>query len=193
MITKSKKDIQDFYAYNSFFELLVSTKKYKEIYNSKETVISIFLSILTSIIFNIIYRNVNIDIFNELIRSILMDISLAYLGILGFIVSGLAIISGTISYKAVDEINKDGVIDALIGILFSFYFAGVLLGIALISYIIMFLMSYLDFYVTTFRLVAITFSLSYMFWFIVMYSISLLGSCLKIFLVNYKYSKDREE
>jgi len=188
----TQKTIEYYYKKNSYIKLLQSTKKYKEIYNSIEALIATVLSLLTVVSFYYIYNNSDIGAFNEMIKGILISVPIGLIGTLGFIVSGLAIISGTIGSKLVDQLINDKKIEALIGILFSFYFIGSIIGIAIVAYMFMYVFSFSGLIVTLERLVVITLFLSYLFWFVISYLIGLLGTCLRMFLVNYKFSKESE-
>jgi hypothetical protein len=186
-------DIQYFYANSNFFQLLLSTKKYKEFYCSFEGIFSIILAVITIIVFFVLYNHVNIVTFNEIIKDISLAVIAGLISVLGFVVGGLAIITGTINERVIFKINKKGLAQYLIGILFSFYFLGYVIGLTLIAFSFLFLLSFIDsILVTTANLIVITFIYGYLFWFIIWYSIALLGTCLKIFLVNYRFSDNND-
>ena len=112
------------------------------------------------------------------------------MSLLGFIVSGLAIIAGTVSNKVANQMDIEGKFDALISILFSYYFVGFVIGILIIIFFgVYFIFSLgLNFNIYLFLLLSII--LTYGFFFVVLYSVSLLGTSLNIFVISYSYSKE---
>lgn len=181
--------IEYYFENNSFLELLIATEKYKEIFCSLEAKFSALITSATVILFYYIFNSVEIEVFNDVIRNLLINFVVGFIGMLGFIVGGMAIISGTISNKVVDEVISEGEIKALVGILYSFYFIGAIIGITLVLYVFMYIFTYTNMCVTKFSLITTTSILGYFGWFVILYSVALLGTCLKIFLVNYKFSK----
>lgn len=181
--------IEDYFSTKKtkFWTLLKSTGKWKELFNQTESIFAIILSIVFVCILYIIYHNTSFTVFNEMLLDIMRLLISASAGMLGFIISGLAIFTGTITNKLVKNINSDEKIDGLIGILFSFYFIGAIIGSAIIVYLIFFLLlwSELNFSFCAFLMGAIV--VSYLFVFSVLYSVTLLGTCIRIFLVSYKY------
>ncbi len=188
--TKDKALIDYFYKtkHTSFFSLLISSGKYKEVCRSKESLVSFITSMASSIIWTKIFNYVNIDEFNEVIRNTTMAIFASLIGLLGFAISGLAILTGTITNKVISKINEDKLITHLINVLYSFYFIGAFIGISIMSFIAMYLMSFPDIVATNFSVIILSFLLSYLFSFSIFYSIALLGTCLRIFLLSYKFT-----
>lgn len=193
--TQNETLIDYFYKtkHTGFISLLISSRKYEELYKSKEALISLIVSMASSIIWFKIFNYVNIYEFNEIIRSITMTIFASLIGMLGFAISGLAILTGTITNKIISKINDNELIRHLISILYSFYFIGAFIGTSIIAFIIMYLMSFPDILATNFSVVTLSFILSYLFCFSIFYSIALLGTCLRIFLLGYKFTHDDKE
>ncbi|GBF34173.1 hypothetical protein DCCM_3285 [Desulfocucumis palustris] len=61
---------------------------------------------------------------------------------LGFLVGGLAIISGTISNKILKNINAEEKSDHLINVVYAFYFNGALVGFTLVLFLSFYLSLY---------------------------------------------------
>lgn len=176
-----------------FIHLLRITSKWTELYKSEEAKLSICISFISSAIWLYIFNTVEIEVFNEIIRNITSSIFSTLIGMLGFIIGGLAILTGTITNKVVNKINKKHMVDNLIGILFSFYFIGLFIGIAIFSFILMYLLSYPEIEASNVSVSIISFVLSYLLSFSIIYSIAQLGTCLRIFLVSYKFMESNEE
>lgn len=175
---------------SGFLRLNKSSKKWKELYNQPESKWTIFLSFIMSGVLLIVYQNTSFNIFNEMLINILGILIGSAVGLLGFIISGLAIFTGTITSKLIKNVDDDEKFASIMGILFSFYFIGAFIGISIILYIIVyfFLWSELIFDLRLF--VAMSLIVSYFFIFSILYSVSLLGTCLRLFLVSYKYSDE---
>lgn len=148
------------------------------------------MSFIMSGILLIVYRNTSFNIFNEMLINIIGILIGSAVGLLGFIISGLAIFTGTITSKLIKNVDNDEKFASLMGILFSFYFIGAFIGISVILYIIIyfFLWSELIFELRLFMVMSLI--VSYFFIFSILYSVSLLGTCLRLFLVSYKYSDE---
>ena len=188
---KKKIHIVDICQNHSFFSFLQLTKKYHE-FVAGESLASCGISIFFSMLF---YLTLSIDIMNDMLKSLFSLLVPAYIGIIGFLFSGLALMSAIITKKALKVIDKEGHIRSVVGILFSFYYCG---GIILVSLAItgsFYLYSYYQNIVFPYTLCGI-----YLYWFIVwitlyftiyslIYTVSLLGSCIKFFFVNVWYDK----
>ena len=134
-----------------------------------------------------------------MLRSLFSLLVPAYIGVIGFLFSGLALMSAIITQKALKIIDEQGKIKSVTGILFSCYYCGALILGALGFGGIFYLYSYYqELYKQT-----IAFFYSFpgvcIYWIIVffniyltiyslLYTVSLLGSCIKFFFVNVKYN-----
>lgn len=125
-------------------------------------------------------------------QNILLYTSMGLLGLLGFLVSGLAFISGTVSNKVAFKINAEGKFNSLISILFSYYFVGaVVAGLVAVFIWTYFLMS-LEVPLYKFIYIILDLILSYGFFFVIFSSVSLLGTSIDIFRISYLYSKEEK-
>lgn len=191
----SKKKIENYFnvSKTSYCALLKSSGKWKELFKEKEAVVSLILSVIATISLYLVCGQTFGTKFNELIRNISIDVSMALIGLLGFTISGLAIFTGTITNKLVKSIDDDEKGNHIINILYSFYFIGGIDACEIIVLIIIYLLSYIDkpFYVSVTYIVF--FVTIYLFLFIILYSVSLLGTCINLFLVSYKYYLEEVE
>ena len=179
--------------YSGFFRTLKDSQKYKELIFSFEGIISIALSIITTHFLFLIYYQNNISDFNTMIRNITLNLSVGYMSLLGFVIAGLALTSGTTSMKSVDNIKKENKFKKLVSIFFSFAFLGFIIVLSLIVLLFIHLCSYIvSMYVTNLNLMVISLLSTYLFWFSILYSIGLLGTCINIFILNYSFYKDKQ-
>lgn len=185
---RQPNNIEEFdYEATKFWNLLRTTEKWKEIYNQSESIIALVVSLIIIGILIFLYKSISADDIGNLIREI-VNIGLnSLVGLLGFIISGIAIFTGTITNKLVKNINSENKALSLIGILFSFYYIGVVIGITVTLYIIMYLFTYSYIQVDVVKICSIGMVLAYFYFYSLFYSISLIGTCLKLFFVSYKF------
>lgn len=189
---EKRNNIEDYFSTKktSFFALLRSTEKWKEIYSQTESKMAGVFSVIVLTVLCVAYYHSDFPEYMDLLKTITMFAIESSVGMLGFIISGLAIFTGTITNKLVENINSDNKADALIGILFSFYFIGMIIAISVVVYLVVYIFLVSDFVFSVFRLIVVSLICLYFYFFTIFYSVSLLGTCIRIFFVSYKYSKD---
>ena len=189
---KKPNKVEDYFSTKktTFWALLKTTKKWKEIYNQKESRLSLVVSIVIVIVLCVVYSHSDFSDFMELINTLVMFGVESSVGMLGFIISGLAIFTGTITNKLVKSIDSEDKIDSLIGILFSFYFIGAIVALNIVVYLIVYIFLASEFVLTTCRLIVVSLICAYLYIYTILYSVSLLGTCIRLFFVSYKYSED---
>ncbi|MED4126739.1 hypothetical protein [Shouchella miscanthi] len=129
---------------------------------------------------------------NEMIRNLLLTSSLALIGVLGLLISGLAILTGTINSKIVEQMYIKNKYDDLMSIFCSFYHLGITVSLNIfLSILIYFLIPILDNANQPYLIITSLFWLSsYIFFFIILYVVHLLKSCIAVFEISYIYSKE---
>ncbi|MGP4076858.1 hypothetical protein [Halobacillus sp. K22] len=172
-----KKEVQ---AKNYVFDY----KKF-EVYFS--TIIATILSLLLYII--VVFSN-HAQLINLLNKSqgIILNTTFGLLGLLGFIISGLAIISGTISNKVTSEMIKVDAFRPLLSILFSFYFLGRFIGVTICFYIFTYFVIVLPFEFHLVSYLVLSWLLTYCLFFTIFFAVSLLGTCINVFQLSFLYS-----
>jgi hypothetical protein len=134
-------------------------------------------------------KNENYEYFIGVTQNIVLNTTFGLLGLLGFIISGLAIISGTIGHKVTSQIIQKKKFDSLLSILFSFFFIGRFIGVVIVLFISSYFLLGISLKFTLIGYGIMSFVLSYCLFFIIFFSVSLLGTCLNIFILNYVYSR----
>lgn len=180
--------LKDFYKYKTFFSLLRITKKYNELFFSHEAKLTSILSIITIILIVHIYFEIPDAKLADVLKNLLNILIPALIGLLGFIIAGVTLMATIISKEAlkrIDEINK---IEKLAGILYSFYFEGFIIGINIMLMIYIYLVLYIPMIIDFNMLLIILIIMSYVFWFAIIYAITLLGTCINFFFMNIYYS-----
>jgi len=159
-----------------------------------EVYFSLICSLLmTGIIIVFAITNVNDNQVKDIVtttQNILLNSTFGLLGMLGFIISGLAIISGTIGNKVTHQIIQQKKFHSLLSILFSFFYIGRFVGITIILFISSYFIMGISLRFNIYLYGIMSFLLSYCLFFSIFFSVSLLGTCLNIFTLNFLYSQE---
>ena len=178
-------------SYKKLFEL----EKYKDLYDfsSLECRIAVIGMILLDIVFAVCSFSVGIDETVIKAVSLLDDIGIALIGYIGFTISALAILMGTISSKVVNIIKTRNKMVALERILLSFYLMGIVCAaVVLVALILHFIVEIPVASIFIINLIGISI-LSYLIIFILFYSAKLIGNCLELFYIINGYELLDEE
>lgn len=182
-------EIKDFCRTNSFFSLLNVTKKYKEFLWGNEATIAFLLSVLITILFIVLYKDIGDIEFTNTLKNILVMLVPGLIGLLGFLVAGLAMMASIITREAIKKIDQVKKAKSLAGILFSFYFEGFIVGVNVLLMIFSYVLLTFSAAIDMIYLIPLSGFISYCFWFSIIYAISLLGTCINFFFVNVYYSQ----
>lgn len=169
---------------HSFRSFFILTKKYRE-FISLESVCSFILSIgYLAIECQMIEKR---ELIYQIYSLYLLMIP-PYIGIIGFLFAGLALMASIMTPKALKRIDNEGKILQFSSILFSFYFCGalVLISIGLAALFFIFTQfELLEIYVLPNKLFLLfaEFGL-YFLVFALIYTVSLIGSCIKLYFLN---------
>lgn len=167
------------------FNKIIHYKKYKDLYDfsSIECRVALFVMAILDIIFIISMRQSDSDIMLPDYISYLDTIGMALIGFLGFIVTGLAILTGAISSTVVKKLQERNKIQALEKILLSFYLLGLVSATVIVmSFTFHFLSSL--FYNSIWQISIVLLSLiSYFVVFSIFYAVKLIGNCLELFYI----------
>lgn len=185
-IEHKQSDIEHYINHNRFFQLFLKTRKYKELVCSKEASLSFIISVILYIFLG--YTEDSIG----LIRTLLMTNIASMVGLLGFIISGLSILSATVSTKVIDSINQKGKIGHFMRIMFSFYYAGSLIGFSLIASVFTYIGTHFNVKINPELVNIWSFLLSYILIFTIISCIMLLGTSMRFFLLNYWYYREEK-
>ncbi|PEI51130.1 hypothetical protein [Priestia aryabhattai] len=151
--------------------------------------------IVTGIIIVFATTNLNDNQVKDIVtttQNILLNSTFGLLGMLGFIISGLAIISGTIGNKVTHQIIQQNKFQSLLSILFSFFYIGRFVGITIILFVASYFIVGISLQFNIYLYGIMSFLLSYCLFFSIFFSVSLLGTCLNIFVLNFLYSQEEQ-
>ncbi|MEK4707068.1 hypothetical protein [Bacillus sp. FSL R10-2780] len=200
-----QKDIEYYYRKNRFLNLLKDTNKHKDLWKSKEAFLSCVLAfvitlVLTLILFEISSLNYNTAItekgvsnFLESIRPIILTVLGGFFSLLGFTISGLALLTGTIGAKVITKIREEKKIEHLMSVIFNFYFCGVIIGTTTILSLLTYLVTFVQMPLNMTLFYVWTFLYSYLIVFSIIYSVMLLGTCIRLFLLQYFYTNQSKD
>lgn len=187
---KSKKlDFKYFCKNDRFIDFLKNTEVRKDIYCSKEAFISLTLALVILFTLTVAFLNgEGIEKTSANLKELLGILIGGLFGMLGFIIGGLALVVGTLNTEEVKLIDKKDKFKSLLGILFRFYFVGMITAITIflstIAYI--FLLIRLEF--QWYLVVVFTFILLFFIVFSILSAVMLMGSCIRLLFVKISVS-----
>lgn len=167
------------------YKKILTMKKYKDLYDfsSLECRIAFIIMIILDIIFIMCSYNIGLDTtINECVK-ILDNIGFSLIGFLGFIVTGLAILTGAISSKIIKRLQDRNKMRALEKILLSFYLIGLVSAFLTAVIFILHFISILQIHSVLFIDIIIFSIISYFIVFTIFYAVKLIGNCLELFLI----------
>lgn len=187
--TKSK----DFLTADRFLDYLKATGIYKELWKSKEGIISAVLAVFTMLFLGFIFTSIPKYNPTEDLLNILGIIVGGAFGLLGFLVGGMALIVGSISDDILDIIDSGEKFPALLSIVFRFYYDGAIIGllilVSLVSYFMLMIpMSYSKLLVYFFGFIN-----SYLFIYTLLLSVMLLGTSIRLMVLRHTLVKTRQK
>ncbi|MCT4543391.1 MAG: hypothetical protein N4A63_07600 [Vallitalea sp.] len=172
-----------------FNELYGKSKNPLFKFSSFECYFSIIISMIISSLGYFIYQVNGIQNFTSIIKNVILGFGFSLIGLLGFIITGLSIMISTFDNKSIDTIRKSGRLIRLKSILFSFYFIGLVIGVeVLFSFILFFIVSIdISFNMTFYWISCLLYT--YVASFVLLYSVSLLGTCFHMFFIKFGYQE----
>lgn len=186
------KNIRD-----SSLKKIIEYKKYKDLYDfySLECRVALLMMVIMDITFATLKTKSDTNTIILDYISYLDTIGIALIGFLGFIVTGLAILTGAISSAVVKRLQEKKKIQALEKILLSFYLLGLVSAIIIILSFILHFVSKLPFNsIGQLNIILLSF-ISYLIVFSIFYAVKLIGNCLELFFIisNMQISDDVNE
>lgn len=175
--------IQEFKRYNTFLSLLLKTQKYKELYSEHCAWIAFAFTFIFSIILIYIF-DTNKIIFFENIKNLLLTFSSGMLGLLGVYITGLALMITVISEDSLKILEKNDKIESLVGILYCFYFAGAIILLTIVDFIMCYFLILTNIPVPSIVIYFLISISNFLFFYSLSYTVALLGTCINIFIAN---------
>lgn len=167
------------------FQKIFTLKKYQDIYDfsSLECRVALISSILLDIIFIICACHIGLDNTVGKCIEMLDNIGISLIGFLGFIVTGLAILTGAISSKVVKRFQDVNKMTALERILLSFYLIGLISSFVIIAAFILHFIVVIPIHSVWVIDIILLSLLSYLIIFTIFYAVKLIGNCLELFYI----------
>ena len=180
--------ISDVKKHDRYWNFLASTKIYVELFWSKEAAVSTVISVVFGGMLILSNYPSHITEFTSISKSLLEMIISSEVGILGFLIGGLALIVGSIGLKVIKKIDNLGGFTSLLEIFFRFYFEGSLWALEIV-------ISFFAYIIIGFRLPinwivsgCLTLLIGYLFIYTLIAGTMLMGSCIRLMILNYELS-----
>lgn len=179
---------KEFLVNNGYLHLFIKTKKWKEFHpKNKQVLIPILVGICLVVFTNSIKLN-EIKI-NEILKNLSLYMISSFIGLLGFLISGISIITGTLNAKLVDIIEEYDFVDEIQGILYSFYFIGGFVLLNIVSYIFLYVLAYSENSINNSLIGLITFFMTFLSLFTLIFCLSLIGTCISMVSIVNKLTR----
>lgn len=173
-----------FQKYNSFCSLIKDTKKWKELYKERSSIIAIILTITFSCLLSYIFYYKPCAFVKEMSNLIEVLIP-ALIGLLGFYIAGLAILASLIDMKTICILDKQSKIENLVGVLFCYYFAGAAILVTIIDLLFCYLCFIINLPVPVAFVYFFILMSCLLFFFSICYTVALLGSCINFLFLMF--------
>lgn len=184
-----KTRVSDYQKRNRFFDFLIGTKVYSDLYSSKEAFISFILSALAcGMLFHLQHASGHDWSWPKDLIGILL---VGEFGLLGFLISGLALLVGSIGFSMIRFFDQRGGFNQLLAIIFRFYFVGAIIGLT----IVLLICDYVLLSAVSTRLDLMQYALTafstYLVSFGLISSIMLMGSCIRLMILKYQFQDQK--
>lgn len=173
------------------FDRFTENNKWHDYLNFKS--FEIKMSLITVLAILVLFYTLNIyDNFNAFLlplQNLTLYIFQALIGMLGIILAGLAIIVGLLNKETIHSIEKHNDKLSLQKTLISFEFLSFNIGIGIFIFVIIHLILYSkQSLINTILFYFILAIVTYFLAFIMFYTISLIGNCIRVFYINNIYN-----
>lgn len=167
------------------FQKIFTLKKYQDLYDfsSLECRIALITTLLLNFVFVICAHYIGLDNTVGKYIEMLDNIGISLIGFLGFIVTGLAILTGAISSKVVKRFQDGNKMAALERILLSFYLIGIISAFLVITAFVLHFIAIIPIHSIWFINIILLSLLSYFIIFTIFYAVKLIGNCLELFYI----------
>lgn len=167
---------------SSSFKKVFEYKKYKDLfdYKSATTWISFVGSVICTCLFFKISKDEGIGKSIQDYASYLDGVAIALIGFLGFIVTGLAILTSAISSKMYNYLCANDKLDSLERILLSFYLLGMVSATTIVVSLVVHFIVLVRMEAIVIVIYVIIFLISYLVLFAILYAVKLIGNCLDL-------------
>ncbi|MET3092118.1 hypothetical protein [Enterococcus casseliflavus] len=184
---KQLKTADDYYDVENqrLLPLIFSTNKFKDIYSSKEALISLIMSVIFTSFVTFIIKTSSENLTDRILDLLGIQIG-TLLGLLGFLIGGAALLTGSISIDMMKVIDKSQKFHQLLALLVPFYLLGVMVGISFFISVFSYLVVLTNFPFNFFMVFIFALFNFYFLFYSLISSIMLLGTCIRIFILRYK-------
>ncbi|MFJ7932114.1 hypothetical protein [Peribacillus sp. NPDC096448] len=171
---------------------LTRNKRWFDFVNFKnlECQAALLFAIVLLVVINLLHVHETFSSFLIAFQNITLGIAQALIGMLGFVLAGIAIITSTLKkdvVKKIEQVNGKGTIEQILS---SFEFLAINISISIVLFYVVYLMLYSPSkLIGTGFFNCMVFLISYLFIFTIFYSAALVSNCAKLFLINNTYEE----
>ncbi len=167
------------------FSKIFKLKKYRDLFDLKS--VECIVALISTVAFEVIILIWSSrQECNEIVTSmsaIIDGIGIAFIGFLGFVVTGLAILTGAISSKIVKRLQIRNKMQALVRILLSFYLLGLVSAFIVLGSLLLHFVIALPLDSNIAGVIIVSAIYSYFTVYAVFYAVKLIGNCMELFII----------
>lgn len=190
----------EFYDFKKLYQTIRNVEKKEKTlpalinYKEFESWFSLILVLILGVILWIFTdtNSGNISYVVSLSQNMLLYLISGLIAMLGFIVAGLAIMLSSTSKALINNVIKDGKLEYVISVFASFVFISVIMVILIIFCIGLYFVLGINYPFVNYLYLIIACLLSYLVFFTLFYVVSLLGTCINIFIFNNNLSNKED-
>lgn len=169
--------------YKTFWMFFKETKKYRELWREDASIYAFVLAILFFILLQYLFLQNACDFFTY-ISSVLMNIVCGFIGLVGVVITGMALLLSTIRSDFINYINENGKRNKFVGVLFCFYFAGAIVLTTIVTFLLEYFILKIDSAAINWLVSLCLFISCYLFFLSLCYTVALIGTCINIFVLE---------
>ncbi|MGV8983841.1 hypothetical protein [Clostridium sp.] len=176
-------------------ELFKRFKKYNKwndlfAISSLECQSALIFTIIILLIVYILKIHSNFQFFEVAIQNVALYIASALIGMIGIILTGIAVIIGMLSKDVVKRIDLLNGINSVDKILVSFEYLTFMIGTQIITFFLIYIILYSPYNLPSQTIFYLIFAvLSYVFIFTIFYTVSLVSNSIKLFFITNTYDE----
>jgi len=158
-----------------------------------EVIITIILSITTLIILCRLNVHANWLEYEPMFKSIVLAIFQSFIGLIGIIIAGVAVIISVFTRDVLRVMRKQELVDNLKPIFYSFVFLAQITVVGVVIFLFAYIFSHSKIYIPAWSFYTIAFIATYILYFVILYTVSLIHNIVSIFFITSKFNKGLDE
>ena len=169
--------------YKTFWMFFKETRKYRELWREDASRYALVLAVVFFILLQYLFLQNSSDFFTN-ISNVLMNIVCGFIGLVGVVITGMALLLTTIRSDFINYINEKGKRNKFVGVLFCFYFAGAMVLATIVTFLLEYFILKIESAAISWLVSVCIFISCYLFFLSLCYTVALIGTCINVFVLE---------